>query len=211
VYVDADILFLDYFDLIDFDLSEPLAMYGAYMPPTSQAGSYFPIDEICRDFRLERYFWATSGAFTFSPPHCREMFAACLALYQSGRKTLGKYASTGLADEMVFGIVSDKYPIQRIEPPSHPWPPASDLSSGEFAAEDYPLVHFFAPLEARRFEGLMQQVLDRRRSFGISTDSTEIWRRKAYSIPSITDKLTHFARKSLLRVQEFASPNEGIR
>ena len=200
VYVDADVLFLRRYNLIDFDLTHPIAMYGAYMPPNSRAKTYHPIHQICSDFGLSRYFWATSGAFVFSPKEAQPMFSECYEFYTKGRKQFPKYASVGFPDEMAFGVLSDRYPIQQILPVGHPWPSAIELAAISQSDTKWPLIHFFAPIEPRFYAALMTEVAERRKALGLRATSADIWRNKSEGIPSFKEKVCHLARRLGRRV-----------
>jgi hypothetical protein len=195
-YIDADILFLGPSPFLSYQFSAPLAMYGAYMSPENDYQTYFPPREICADFGLSRYFWATSGIFLFRKLDAMEMFRACYEFYTSGIKNYPRYATGAVPDELIFGIMSDRYPIDSISCSTvHPWPMAEHLPFVSSSDTQWPVFHMFAPTNDECMEHLMRQVNRRRREAGFAPGSDKIWRNKAYSIPTIWNKLIHFNRK----------------
>ncbi|MCC7278849.1 MAG: hypothetical protein IT487_11120 [Chromatiaceae bacterium] len=196
VFVDADILFLGPSPFFEYEFTAPLAMYGAYFSSEADIQTYYSTKQICADFGLKRYFWGTSGIFVFYKREVTNMFQACYEFYTSGIKKYPKYAHGTLADEMVFGIMSDRYPIDSIACPTiHPWPLAEAIGTASPTDCKWPVFHMFAPPSEECMNYLMERVNSRRRQAGFALTSVDAWRNKAYSIPSFWDKLKHVQQK----------------
>jgi hypothetical protein len=197
-YIDADVLFLGPSPFLSHKFSAPLAMYGAYMSPENDYQTYFPPREICADFGLSRYFWATSGIFLFRKPDAMEMFRACYEFYTSGIKNYPRYATGAVPDELIFGIMSDRYPIDSIPCPTvHPWPLREHFDTVSSLDEQWPTFHLFAPPNDAYMQFLMEGVRRRRSAAGFELVSEAIWRGKACSTPTVWDKLKHIQRRIL--------------
>ena len=205
-YIDADILFLGPSNFLTHHYTAPLAMYGAYMSPEKDYKTYFPPKEICADFGLSRYFWATSGIFLFRKSEASKFFQTCYEFYTTGIKKYPRYAQGSIPDEMIFGIMSDRYPIDSIPCPTvHPWPMTEHLQTILTSDRQWPTFHMFANPNEAYMQSLMDGLSRRRREAGFELVSETIWRNKASSIPTVWDKLKHIQRRIRHRLLKFRS------
>lgn len=196
VSVDADILFLGPLPLLDYEFTAPLAMYGGYMSKETDFQTYYSGKQICADFGLSRYFWGQGALFVFRKKEVSEMFRECYEFYVSGIKKYPLYARRTLADEMVFGIMGDKYPIDSIVCSTvHPWPLPEDLQSISQSDHKWPVFHMVAPPNEAYMAYLMGKLNSRRREAGLPLISELYWRNKAYSVRTVWEKLQHINRK----------------
>jgi hypothetical protein len=191
-FIDCDILFLRTTEFLDFPLRSPLAMYGAYMYPESDFQTYFRSRDIFTDFKLKKYFWATSGIFIFNRDEAKPFFADCYKFYTEGIKKYPRYSSGGIADELVIGILSSQIEIQSIPCNTiHPWPMADRLPTLRGDEQEWPVVHIFSKTNAEYLDKLVQTINKRREKWHFATASEQIWRDKASSTPSLARKLKH--------------------
>jgi hypothetical protein len=199
IFVDADVLFLKPVTWFQHFSPPPLAMYGAYMPKGTTFQTYYTSEQIFRDFRIERYFWATSGVFQFYRPEAEDFFKQCLEFYTCGIRKYKGYTTVGLADELVIGIVAAHHNIHSIHCPTvHPWPMADDLMSLEWETLEQPLIHVFGKINDTFFARLLGEVKRRRQNFGLPISSERAWRKKASGTPSFSEKLRHLLRTRIL-------------
>lgn len=196
VSVDADILFLDRLPVLDHDYEAPLAMYGAYMDRDTDFQTYYSGRQICKDFGLKRYFWGQGALFVFRNPEIRPMFDECYDFYVNGIKRHPSYNRGVLPDELVFGIMGDKYPIDSIPCPTmHPWPLPKDLANIKPGDKGWPVFHMVESPNPEYQEYLMGEVARRRREAGLPTGSDLFWRRKGDHYRTTWDKIRHVHRK----------------
>lgn len=196
VSIDADILFVGRLPIFDNNFTAPLAMYGGYMGRDQDFQTYYSGRQICADFGLDRYYWGTGGTFLFRNPEALPMFRECYNFYVSGIKKYRKYAGGTLSDEMVFGIMGDKYPIDSIPCQTmHPWPRREHMESISPADSCWPVYHAFVMPNEPYWEFLMHNLNRRRREAGFATGSEFLWRQKAEARPTTWDKLLHVHRK----------------
>jgi hypothetical protein len=192
VAVDADILFLGKVPVFDLQFAAPLAMYGGYMSKDLDFQTYFSGREICQDFGLDRYFWGTGGLFVFRKSETREMFRECYDFYVTGIKKYPKYNRGTLSDEMVFGIIGNRYPIDSIPCQTmHPWPMQKDLATITEADTQWPVFHMFAAPSDSYMAFLMAGVKRRREEAGFPLVSEIHWRNKGNHYKSRWDKIRH--------------------
>jgi hypothetical protein len=206
-YIDADILFLGPSNFLTYKFTAPLAMYGAYMSPEKDYKTYFPPREICADFGLSRYFWATSGIFLFRKSEASELFQQCYDFYTAGiKKYPARYSQGVVPDEMVFGIMSDRYTIDSIPCPTvHPWPMSEHLPTILPSDRKWPTFHMFSSPNEAYMQFLMDGLNRRRRVAGFELVSESIWRDKACSVPTMWEKLKHIHRRIWRKFKKFRS------
>lgn len=198
VSLDADILFLRRSPFLEYQFTAPLAMYGAYISSDQDVQTYYSSKQICTDFGLSRYFWGTGGIFVFQKSEAREMFKACYDFFVSGIQKYPRYAQGPQSDEMVFGIMSDKYPIDSLPcSTTHPWPLAEDIPIVSPSDDRWPVFHMFGLPNKEYMDYLMDKVNSRRREAGFATVSERFWRHKANPVPTVWDKMKHVRRKFL--------------
>jgi hypothetical protein len=196
VAVDADILFLGPLPIRDHEFEAPLAMYGGYMSKDTDFQTYHSGKEMCKDFGLNRYFWGQGALFAFRKAEVREMFKECYGFYVSGIKKYPKYNRGTLADEMVFGIMGDKYPIDSIPCATmHPWPLPENLATVSPSDTQWPVFHMVESPNPAYLDFLMAGVNRRRRDAGLPLVSELFWRRKGDHYRSAWDKIKHLHRK----------------
>ena len=196
VSIDADILFLGKSTFLDHEYKAPLAMFGGYMSRDRDFQTYYSGKQICADFGLSRYFWGQGALFVFRKTEVREMFRVCYDFYVSGIKKYPLYARGVLADEMVFGIMGDKYPIDSISCPTmHPWPLPEDLPTITPDDHRWPVFHMVQAPNKAYMEFLMGELNRRRRDAGFPLVSELHWSNKGYHYRSPWDKMKHVHRK----------------
>jgi hypothetical protein len=171
-------------------------MYGAYMDRNTDFQTYYSGSQICRDFNLGRYFWGQGALFAFKNPDVLPMFKECYEFYVSGIKRYPQYRYRTLADEMVFGIMGDKYPIDSIPCATmHPWPLPNDLETLLPAEDRWPVFHMVESPNPIYLSFLMGEVNRRRTEHGFPLVSEILWRRKGDHYRSTWDKALHIHRK----------------
>lgn len=207
-FIDCDIIFLKHTNFLSYPLSKPLAMFGAYMDRGTSFKTYFDSSEIFEDFKLERYFWATSGIFFFDNQQAKPFFEDCLKFYKNGIRAYPKYYSKSIPDELVIGVIGQQYDIQSINCPTiHPWPMLDRLKDLSPDDHDWPSIHVFAPISEAYLSNLLAKINDRRRAHNFPQTSEKVWRNKANQKPSFGRKLKHFLTKSLPKLLPRISSN----
>ena len=78
---------------------------------------------------------------------------------------------------------------------------ADDMLTIKPSDNRWPVFHVFGPVNESYMEHLLQMITARREQFRFPQRSTDIWRNKANSTPSLWDKLCHVARRAKRRLQ----------
>jgi hypothetical protein len=204
-FIDCDVLFLRKSNFLEYEFKCPLAMYGAYMAPEDEFQTYFHSKDIFTDFKLKRYFWATSGIFFFKTATAAPFFKECYNFYTEGIKSYPRYSSQSLADEFTIGVMSNTFTIDSIKCETvHPWPMADKLADLQLDDSQWPVLHIFSPVNEPYMKKIISDITNRRRNHGFSLNSEQIWRNKANGTPTFYEKLRHLIRNTISRFRKRA-------
>jgi hypothetical protein len=203
IFIDADVILRRPTGFFDTFTVGAVAMYGAYMTPEDDFLTYYHSSEIFREFEISRYFWATSGIFQFRRPDADSFFNSCATFYQHGIKRHPQFISDSLPDELVFGIQSDRFPIDAIKCETlHPWPMANTFHEVHWSDLTWPTVHVFGKLNDDFMADFLKTICSRRQRFKIPETSAQHWMAKSRPNPGLWRKITHRLRRLFL-----ANPN----